>query len=549
MISSEKYKKCLPTSTEQRYSFQGGSPPNLSLSKRLTLIDSKSQMKLKENELFDKLATTQIKNMITNKVSITRESDAMLKQITQFESSGHYFNQKYYDDKHQEMKNKNHISLRLNLENNGDQRRTLQNDYHSSDGRRSMFSSNNAEGLISQSSLGKLFPLKTSNKQDSTSTTINIENSKNTQNLSNTSEVVQNSQETIRNKHNSEKEANKKSRFRVIKWKTRSLPLDTEKQSKMSSYVFKKKDEKSATDDDKSSNANQSDAPQNKSTTPEEFQNNQNRIKEENNKLIELMLMGRKRQNSLPNEILFQSNILQQKKPSNRKVLKRFHKKSTVNPSVNQSIGDNKSNESSTQSTKHKSKQNLVTPNLNQSSKFGSNPRQIIEDLMNKRTINQNKDEQVLIESPNKTEVRKGSKVIHSISKGLIHSSSNPDAVINQNTAIIKNAKIRENNKIDLKHSKTDQHLESYKLSSSLNSNRLDSESERVKVSTSPIKRTTEQIIAQSLAELAKINEENDSKSDWSLQDPSPKINVDIKDTWGTNTPRLNDTVYFNKNT
>jgi hypothetical protein len=59
----------------------------------------------------------------------------------------------------------------------------------------------------------------------------------------------------------------------------------------------------------------------------------------------------------------------------------------------------------------------------------------------------------------------------------------------------------------------------------------------------SPKKATTEQLIAQSMAELAKINEEV-SLSDASSQlpDPSPKVTVGITDTWDTYSTKLDET-------
>ena len=99
----------------------------------------------------------------------------------------------------------------------------------------------------------------------------------------------------------------------------------------MASYTFKKKEETSITENDKSSTVNGSNSSHHKSMAPEEKLKGTNElIKQENTKLIEMMLMDRKRQYSLPNEIAFNSNQLQQKKTSNKRVLKRFHKKSAV---------------------------------------------------------------------------------------------------------------------------------------------------------------------------------------------------------------------------
>ena len=103
MISSEKYTRCLPHPSDRKYSFQDGSPYQFDRSKKLPLAESKSQLKEQESELFSKLAHSQIKNMISSKVSISKESDAMLKQIIKFDNSPSYFNQKYYENKQQEM--------------------------------------------------------------------------------------------------------------------------------------------------------------------------------------------------------------------------------------------------------------------------------------------------------------------------------------------------------------------------------------------------------------------------------------------------------------
>ena len=67
---------------------------------------------------------------------------------------------------------------------------------------------------------------------------------------------------------------------------------------------------------------------------------------------------------------------------------------------------------------------------------------------------------------------------------------------------------------------------------------------EEMQSNTDNTKRTVEQIIAQSIAELEQINEENSvsNKSESLQEDLSPKVTVGIIDTWGIDTMDLNDT-------
>lgn len=58
--------------------------------------------------------------MITNQLPRNQESEKLLKQITNFEDKGHYFNSKYYESKRLEIVSKNTSALKANLANESD---------------------------------------------------------------------------------------------------------------------------------------------------------------------------------------------------------------------------------------------------------------------------------------------------------------------------------------------------------------------------------------------------------------------------------------------
>ena len=155
-----------------------------------------------------------------------------------------------------------------------------------------------------------------------------------------------------------------------------------------------------------------------------------------------------------------------------------------------------------------------------------------------------NKSDRQQSDSPTKTVVRKASKLTISQNKILMHSSSNPSEIINQKIALVLSSKMKQSNVAEIKHSKTQQNLENYLLSCNLNSKWIDSKSAIDQDNIFSAKKTTEQIIPVNIAELPKIKEENDSHSEKSesCSDPSPKFSLDVQDTWGKNTPRLDDT-------
>ena len=158
--------------------------------------------------------------------------------------------------------------------------------------------------------------------------------------------------------------------------------------------------------------------------------------------------------------------------------------------------------------------------------------------------LDTNKSDRLQSDSPTKTAARKAPKLIISQNKILMHSSSNPSEIINQKIALILSLKTKQSTVAEIKHSKTHQNLENYLLSGSINPKSNDSKASKDQDNLFAAKKTTEQIIPVNIAELAKIKEETDSLSEKSesCSDPSPKFSLEIKDTWGKNTPRLDDT-------
>ena len=287
----------------------------------------------------------------------------------------------------------NNILLKENLETKGDKKRRRTNiDYHSSDGRRGSLGVNNLISFQYQLSQGKLHPLKHKNNTEVESSTINVENNKKnipsfSQNVSNLNlnegkEIITKQLDDQRNKT----PINRKSKIKVYKWKQKLPSMDDgPSRNKMSTYVFCKKDEKNQTNIDKSSTAIDPPTPQNKSGIPHDVgKEDHDRIKEENYKLIEQMLKNRKRQYSWVNELngQFNSKLLQRKNKPHRKVIRKIVNKNTIKKDliVNKSESNNHSSESSTQSTKNKTKPNNDTPDLQTESRIIDNIKSKFEE-------------------------------------------------------------------------------------------------------------------------------------------------------------------------
>lgn len=125
----------------------------------------------------------------------------------------------------------------------------------------------------------------------------------------------------------------------------------------------------------------------------------------------------------------------------------------------------------------------------------------------------------------------------------------NSHEILNQNSTSQNHDRTSCRNDYEGKNSLSVYQPDNYQFSSVMNSKRLATDYNNERPDHSPAK-STEQLIIQSIAELtkiaelAKINEENDSVSDQSssLLDPSPKVNVGILDTWEKYTPRNDDT-------
>lgn len=119
----------------------------------------------------------------------------------------------------------------------------------------------------------------------------------------------------------------------------------------------------------------------------------------------------------------------------------------------------------------------------------------------------------------------------------------NSHEILNQNSTSQNHDRTSCGNDYEGKNSLSVYQPDNHQFSNVMNSKRLATDYNHERPDHSPAK-STEQLIIQSIAELAKINEENDSVSDQSssLLDPSPKVNVGILDTWEKYTIRNDDT-------
>ena len=120
----------------------------------------------------------------------------------------------------------------------------------------------------------------------------------------------------------------------------------------------------------------------------------------------------------------------------------------------------------------------------------------------------------------------------------------NQEVLLTQNSDNAFTWKLKQIQDSDQRKSMSQKNLDTYQFPSGFNSNRRNSEFEVDMPSLVQVKKNSELILQQNIANLAKINEEADSLSDQSvsMMDPSPKVNVELKDTWGVCTPRLDDT-------
>ena len=144
----------------------------------------------------------------------------------------------------------------------------------------------------------------------------------------------------------------------------------------------------------------------------------------------------------------------------------------------------------------------------------------------------------------NSTLIRKTGKTLNLMTKDPNHSNEDQDVALHQNYEKIINWKIKQIQNSNRKRAMSQINLDTYKFPNGVDSNRRNSELDIEKTSPVHVKKNSELILQQNIANLAKINEETDSLSDQSgsMIDPSPKVKVELKDTWGMGTPRIDDT-------
>lgn len=212
---------------------------------------------------------------------------------------------------------------------------------------------------------------------------------------------------------------------------------------------------------------------------------------------------------------------------------------------VNKSEKNNQSSESSTQSTNNKIKPFYDTPEMISKAKLIDNTKSKIENFEEEKLQSSNKDGSIRGLSVNNTLIRKEDKIINSMWKDTNHADSeNHDTIFNQNSVVVINGKVKQIHESNRKRSMSHQNLDIYQFPSGMNSNKRNSEFEVDKPSFIHMKKHSELLPIQNIAKLAEINEENDSLSDQSgaMMEQSPKVIVEIKDTWGVGTPRIDDT-------
>ena len=296
------------------------------------------------------------------------------------------------------------------------------------------------------------------------------------------SNVHEDVNQLIINKSNTSSVNNsRRTKFKISKNKIKSNPVEASKpnHAKMSAYVFKR---------------NELNALGAESTNQDESsEKTKENLTEENNMLIEQMFKNKKRQFSYTKglESMFQNKLRNKAKPK-RRVVKRFinNKPVRINATINKQDKDTESDDS-----KNDSHGNIVWFT----------------------TFTDAKDSDIK-EPKFKSQASSSKQLGIYVSESTKH--SNNASIMNQENVV--KSKLR-----SVLDTLKPQILEKQDLSSLTNN--ADTQASEKKVT------ETEKIIAESIAKLAKINEENDTISDNSsdIKDPSPKINVQIKDTWG----------------
>lgn len=265
---------------------------------------------------------------------------------------------------------------------------------------------------------------------------------------------------------------------------------DRQKKTKMKVYVFNRNEEKKDTEqsiDD--------------STVTPQHKISENKLTEENNRLIEQMFKDRKRQYSCTTEMnsAFKSKLLGSKRKPKRRVIRKIVSRD--------------------QALKNSKKSNLLSVN------------ESTESTSNQKTIEKSPD------------LTKDTRQIEQVSSSIFQKkqlevkTSTPNLCIPDdiNSAPLENSTRNRTKKplkiVFQKSRKVESALGSplkllSEAPSTLNMDLLPTETP---------KKTTEELIAQSMADLAKINEENSvsEKSSSHPEDPSPKITVGVADTWG----------------
>lgn len=344
-----------------------------------------------------------------------------------------------------------------------ERRKTVNAQYHSSDGPRNFEAKTNLVNLKNHGSSKKLVTPVMSNKLEFQNNAFGLKNTLELAPLSSTpsASISKRSNNSIGQKADS-----------------------PSKKGKLKVYVFKRKDNQAVSD----SKIQSSKIVDSDSSEEQDKPNDQNKITEENNRLIEQMMMDRKRQSSYTAEMSLglKSNLSSFKSKQKKKVIRKIIQRRKTRQFTKGQSNDFENNSLALRDTN--------TPDV-------YNDR--VAALTHKARSN-------AVNSPN-------------FSKGIITNENR-----HSSTPLSKSGfKTR-----DLEERRTSElPLERLSL---------------LETPSSPMKRTTEQIIAQTMADLAKIKEENSVSevSTSKLEDPSPKVVLDVKDTWEPSPSKLDDTCH-----
>ena len=103
MGSPERYNKSFVPASDQAHFLKDTSQLQYSSPKLKLLQENSSLRKLQEQRMHEKLPSPNLNKKITYKLPKTKGSDSPIKRRTDSEDQGHYYNQKYYEDKQQQV--------------------------------------------------------------------------------------------------------------------------------------------------------------------------------------------------------------------------------------------------------------------------------------------------------------------------------------------------------------------------------------------------------------------------------------------------------------